>query len=187
MPPYPRFIVDAMLGHVARWLRLLGYDTEYSRSYEDWRILKIAEEEDRVIVTRDLGLFRRARKRGLRAVYVEEPAIEKVLALLSLKFGIRLSFDKHDTRCPVCNGVLRYTTSLVDVAGKVSEAIAVRYREFWICTRCGKVYWQGRHWRNINQVLEVAKVEKAKLEVRRRALRGAVVAGRGGSSEGAER
>mgnify|MGYP000633816415 CR=1 FL=1 len=185
MPPYPRFIVDAMLGHVARWLRLLGYDTLYSRSYEDWKILKVAEEEDRIVVTRDLGLFRRARKKGLRAMYVEEPAVEKVLALLSSKYGIRLHFDKNDTRCPVCNGVLRYTTSLVEVAGKVNEAIAVRYKEFWICTKCGKVYWQGRHWRNINQILESARIEKTKLEARGRRSRGADIGG-GGGAKGAE-
>ncbi len=163
MPTHPRFVVDSMLGHVARWLRLLGYDTLYFRSMEDWKLLRIAEEDARILLTRDLGLFRRARRRGIQALFIEDPAIEKVLALLSIKYGIRLEFDKNDTRCPVCNGVLRYTTSLIDVAGKVDERIATTYKEFWICTSCGKVYWQGSHWKSINKILELARYEKAKM------------------------
>jgi len=163
LPHHPRFVVDSMLGHVARWLRLLGYDTLYYRNIADWKILKVAEEEDRIILTRDLGLFRRARKRGLRAFYVEDPSIEKVLAYLSARYGIRLEFDKHDTRCPECNTPLRYTTSIEEISPRVSKDIVLKYREFWICPHCGKVYWQGRHWKSINQVLEIARSERLKL------------------------
>lgn len=166
MPSYPRFVADSMLGHVARWLRLLGYDTLYYRSIKDWKLLQIAHDEDRILLTRDLGLFRRARKRGLRAFFVEDPSIEKVLAQLSARYGIRLEFDPNDTRCPECNAVLRRTTSLAEVAGRVSPAIATRYREFWICPRCGKVYWRGRHWKSIDQVLEIARSERAKIMAR---------------------
>lgn len=166
MPEHPRFVVDSMLGHVARWLRLLGYDTLYFREIEDWRLLRIAEEEDRILLTRDLGLFRRARKRGLRALFIEDPSIEKVLALLSVRYGVRLNFDKSDTRCPECNARLRYTTSLVELAGRVSSYIATRYKEFWVCPSCGKVYWQGRHWKTIEKTLELARYERAKLQAR---------------------
>ncbi|HIP57344.1 MAG TPA: hypothetical protein EYH02_04670 [Ignisphaera aggregans] len=166
MPDYPRFIVDSMLGHVARWLRLLGYDTLYFRDIEDWKLLKIAEEEDRILLTRDLGLFRRARKRGLRALFIEDPSIERVLALLSARYGIRLEFEKHDTRCPECNAKLRYTTSLVELSGKVSSYIATKYKEFWVCSSCGKVYWQGRHWKSIEKSLEIARYERAKIQSR---------------------
>jgi len=163
MPSSPRFVADSMLGHVARWLRLLGYDTLYFRSIKDWKLLKIAEEEDRVLLTRDLGLYRRARKRGIRAFFIEDPSIENVLAMLSAKLGLRLEFDPDDTRCPSCNTPLRRTTSLIDVAGKVSPEIATKYREFWVCPSCGKVYWRGNHWRTIERILEVARYERAKL------------------------
>ncbi|HDI02321.1 MAG TPA: hypothetical protein ENF93_01610, partial [Ignisphaera sp.] len=142
--------------------------TLYFRDIEDWRLLRIAEEEDRILLTRDLGLFRRARKRSIRTLFIEEPAIEKVLAYLSIKYGIRLDFNKEDTRCPECNAKLRYTTSLIDVADKVSSYIASKYREFWICPSCGKVYWQGRHWKTIEKIIEVAKYERGKLQARLR-------------------
>ena len=163
MPDYPRFIVDSMLGHVARWLRLLGYDTLYYRRIEDWKLLKIAKDDDRVLITRDLGLYRRARKQKIRAFFVEDPDISTVLAELSVRFGIKLDFSKEDTRCPKCNTILVYTTSLAEVAHRVNKEIALRYKEFWICPKCKSVYWQGSHWKTINLILEDAKNKRAKL------------------------
>ncbi|MEM1526059.1 MAG: Mut7-C RNAse domain-containing protein [Ignisphaera sp.] len=162
MPSYPKFIADAMLGHVVRWLRLLGYDTTYYRIIEDWKLIRIAKEEDRILLTRDLGLYRRARKQNIKALFIEDPDVVKVLAILSLKYSIRLDFDKNDSRCTQCNSLLRYTTSLIDISHKVSKDIALKYNEFWICPSCGKVYWQGNHWKTIFEVLEKAKAEKLK-------------------------
>jgi len=170
MPTTPRFIVDAMLGDLARWLRMLGYDTKYNKDYEDWQLIKIAMDEDRILLTRDIGLFRRANmtfkkegKDNLRAFYLEWGDIEDVLANLAillrrkLNIDLRLDIDPKDTRCPICNSQLRHITSLVEIAGKVPEVIANRYREFWICTKCGKVYWRGRHWITIEEKLKKAK------------------------------
>ncbi|RLG85094.1 MAG: hypothetical protein DRO15_07930 [Thermoprotei archaeon] len=170
MPTTPRFIVDAMLGDLARWLRMLGYDTKYNKNYEDWQLIKIAMDEDRILLTRDMSLFRRAnttfRKAGrdrLRAFYLEWGDIEDVLANLAillrrkLSIDLRLDIDPLDTRCPICNSPLRYTTSLVEIAGRVPEVIANRYREFWICSGCGKVYWRGKHWITIEEKLKKAK------------------------------
>jgi hypothetical protein len=163
MPAHPRFIVDSMLGHVARWLRLLGYDTLYFRDIEDWKLLRIAKEEGRILITRDVSLYRRARKENLEAILVEDPEIDTILAELSRRFGVELEFHKDDTRCPECNTRLIYTTSITDVAHKIGKNIALRYKEFWICPKCGKVYWQGKHWKTINQILESARIKKAKL------------------------
>jgi uncharacterized protein with PIN domain len=163
MPDHPRFVVDSMLGHVARWLRLLGYDTLYFRKVDDWKLIRISGEEDRILLTRDLSLYRRAKRQRLRAFFVEDPEIDAVLAELSKRFGVELEFHKNDTRCPHCNAKLIYTTSITEIAHRVSKAIALRYKEFWICPACKMVYWQGAHWRSINQVLESAKIKKAKL------------------------
>lgn len=161
MPSHPRFVVDSMLGHVARWLRLLGYDTLYYRKIDDWKLLKIAKNEDRILLTRDQGLYNRAKKLRIRAFFVEDPDISSVLAELSTRFNIQLEFNKNDTRCPNCNTPLRYTTSVAEIAHKVSKNIALKYREFWICPSCKKVYWQGTHWKTINDILENSKIKKA--------------------------
>jgi uncharacterized protein with PIN domain len=152
-----------MLGHVARWLRLLGYDTLYFRKIDDWKLIKISREDDRILITRDLSLYRRARKMGLRAFFVEDPEIDTVLAEVSKRFGVDLEFHRDDTRCPHCNTKLTYTTSIAEIAHRINSAIALRYKEFWFCPTCKRIYWQGTHWKSINQVLEGAKIKKAKL------------------------
>lgn len=142
-----------MLGNLARWLRILGYDVIYSPTMEDWAIMRLAEEERRVIATRDASLYRRAVRKGLEAVLIEDLDVAGMLRTLSRRLGIRTKFDENDTRCPSCNGVLRRVDSLVEVSGKVGERILKSYRVFWICGSCGKVYWKGRHWRTIEKTL----------------------------------
>jgi len=153
VPTDPRFIVDTMLGNLARWLRILGYDTLYNPTMEDWAIMRIAEKEKRVIITRDVGLYRRAVKKGLEAVLVNDTEISDMIKTLATKCRIRTHFDENDTRCPVCNGILRKTDSLVEVSGKVDPHIISSYKTYWVCSSCGKVYWKGKHWKNIEKVL----------------------------------
>jgi len=152
----PRFIVDTMLGNVARWLRMLGYDTLYFRRIQDWRILDIASKENRVIITRDRGLYRRARKKGLEALFLEQDDMAERLAYISLREGIRLYIDLELSRCPICNGEL-VKVSRELVRGKVPRRVYEKHSDFWVCKRCGKVYWMGSHWRGIEETLEKAR------------------------------
>jgi len=160
-----RFIVDTMLGDVARWLRLMGYDTLYSSRYEDWEILRAAEEEGRIIVTMDRGLYSRARRRGLRAVLVSSFETPARLAEVSLQAPLRLEADPRRSRCPECNSPLVEVRDKSKLRGRVPPAALEAYDVFYVCPRCGKVYWEGSHWRNIRRILEEAR------EIRGRILR----------------
>ncbi len=161
-----RFICDSMLGDVARWLRLLGYDTLYSRNYEDWEILRIAQKDSRVILTRDVGLFRRARRKKLDAILVEHAPIEDILAEIAFRSGIDLEFSASRTRCPHCN-VKLVSISKAEALSLVKPEVAVKYDRFWLCPRCRRVYWQGNHWKTISAVLEKANRKLLELRVRK--------------------
>jgi len=150
-----RFIADSMLGSLARWLRMLGYDTLYAKNWHDARILEVAEQEGRTVVTRDHGLYVRAVKRGLEAVLVPEE-VEDALAILALRFGLRLEVDPDRSRCPHCNAPLRRATR-EEVSGKVPPRVLERHGEFWVCSGCGQVYWRGGHWRGIEATLAEAR------------------------------
>ncbi len=152
-----RFIADAMLGEVARWLRILGYDVLYSRSYSDGQILSIAERTGRTILTRDRGLYSRARRRGLRAVYISTDRIEERLAELVLKAGVRLNPDPSRSRCPECNTPLVAVRDKEKVRDRVPPGALQRYDVFYVCPKCGRVYWEGGHWRNIRRIAEEAE------------------------------
>ncbi len=152
-----RFIVDTMLGDLARWLRILGYDTVYSRIYSDREVLELAFLGGRVLVTRDGGLYRRAVKMGVKSVLVESTIIEERLAEVSVKLGIDLIVDPEKSRCPECNGVLERVEDKSLVKDRVPPNALNSYDIFYVCSKCGKAYWEGSHWHNIRRVIEEAK------------------------------
>ena len=152
----PRFIVDTMLGNVARWLRILGYDTLYRRDYKDWEILQIAKRDDRYIVTRDKGLHNRALNRGLKSIYLSIDDMAERLAYIAFITGIRLYVDLEKSRCPICNGELR-RVSKDQVKDLVPHRVYRVYQDFWKCSKCGKVYWIGSHWIKIEEILSRAR------------------------------
>ncbi|WFO76162.1 hypothetical protein J4526_04840 [Desulfurococcaceae archaeon MEX13E-LK6-19] len=162
----PRFVVDTMLGNVARWLRLLGYDVIYGRKLEDWKILMIADKEDRIILTRDRGLHHRALSKGLKSILLEQDTMEERLAYLALKTGIRLYVDIEKSRCPICNGELVKVGKDV-VKGRVPPRVYEKHSDFWVCKKCGKIYWMGRHWKGIEETLKRAREILEEMEQRR--------------------
>ncbi|MGC9072250.1 MAG: Mut7-C RNAse domain-containing protein [Acidilobus sp.] len=159
----PRFVIDAMLGTLAKWLRLLGYDTLYSPSYNDAQIISMAARMKRAIVTSDKGLYRRAAKAGVRAILLPEANVTESLARLATSGLIELKVDPSRSRCPLCNGVLREVTDKNAIRGRVPPGALTRYNKFYVCTRCGHVYWEGGHWRNIRRIVEEAKLLTAQL------------------------
>lgn len=137
-----KFIVDAMLKNIVSWLRILGYDTTYWDG-DDGELLKLAKQENRIILTMDRDLALSALRNGLEVALIMENESSEVLASLALRYGISLDFNPGQTRCPICNHVL----ILLRRAG----------REEWLCSNCGKKYWKGSHWKNMVKVFEGAQ------------------------------
>ncbi|MEM0453442.1 MAG: Mut7-C RNAse domain-containing protein [Sulfolobales archaeon] len=150
-----KFIADSMLGNLARWLRLLGYDTLYFRNIEDWKLLNLARDEGRILLTKDLGLYRKSIKRGITSIYIESSDIAESLALISRKLGIKLRFDGSNTRCPLCNTLL-VNIPKAEALHLIPPEICRKYDNFWRCPRCFKVFWQGNHWGTIGKIIDEA-------------------------------
>lgn len=144
--PAPKFIADHMLGSVARWLRMMGYDTVYDKTLDDADIAKTARSESRFILTRDKEL---SKEPG--ALLVEGDDLESQLKAVATKFGLR--FHEDMIRCSTCNGELAILTK-DEAKDKVPEGAFVSNEKFWRCSRCGKIYWKGTHWRGINERLK---------------------------------
>jgi len=98
----PRFIADVMVGKLARWLRVLGFEVAYSNKYEDDEIIRIAEDENRVILTRDTGL--NARPGRAESVLIESGNYEEQIQQVLRKFALK-EFDVF-SRCLECNATL---------------------------------------------------------------------------------
>jgi uncharacterized protein with PIN domain len=151
-----KFVTDGMLGKLTRWLRILGYDVEYADSMDDKELTYKAKKEDRVLLTRDVELYKQATAKGAEAFLVENPNQTADLASLAKRFRIKLEVNVEISRCPKCNGTIR-TVSKTEVADKIPAATSSNYSEFWQCQQCGQVYWRGAHWDRIEKTLDEAR------------------------------
>ncbi len=145
-----RFIADMMLGRLARWLRLYGYDTLYGIE-DDEEIIRTAIREGRVILTRDSGLAERAEKRDLGVILLSSNSLEGQVEELRL-FGVEFrELFPANARCPKCNGPIR-PASKEEVKGRVPSTVYEKYDEFYVCEDCGQIYWPGRQWREMLRI-----------------------------------
>ncbi|MDI6896068.1 Mut7-C RNAse domain-containing protein [Methanocella conradii] len=159
--PYT-FIVDRMLGRLVAWLRILGYDTKSALDFkpsnaEDKALVEAAKKERRILVSRDRALVDAAKKAGVDAVLVKSDDVKGQLEELMKRYP--LDVDPNMTRCTACNSTLREASgSDIDKIRKEAPSHLIDSRaSFWICNGCGKVYWQGSHWRNILKTAEEVK------------------------------
>jgi len=161
-----QFVVDGMLGKLARWLRMMGHDVEYSNKTDDSELLTIAEKQHRILLTRDLELYRRAIAKQVDAFYVTGKTEVEKLAQLAERFRISLDIDMSTSRCPKCNAQVQ-PVSKETVAKRVQKNTFEHYTEFWECPNCGQVYWQGAHWTKIREMLGNARqnLQKTKKEM----------------------
>jgi hypothetical protein len=141
-PEPPRFVVDAMLGRLARWLRLLGYDTLYDPAADDRELARCAAATGRMLLTRDRGLL--ARRLVTRGLLVEDDDLATQLRLVASACRVTLDATRCFTRCLECNGET-VEASRADVAGRVPPYVLRNHERFRACPGCRRVYWAGSH------------------------------------------
>jgi len=144
-----KLLCDQMLGSLAKWLRIFGFDTFYANSeITDQELLKIAEKENRTVITRDKELTQKARKRNVNVIQIKitdlEEQLNQVLNLIKVDKELLL------TRCTICNSLIKKINKS-DVKGKVPEKVFANKDEFWFCSNCNKFYWTGSHFDKINE------------------------------------
>lgn len=145
----PRLLADAMLGKLARWLRVLGYDTRYVQG-DDTTVAHHARAEGRILLTRDRELIQR---RGLRTLLIISQHLEAQIAQVIDEIGPPLDATP---RCMRCN--VRLTSISVEQARPhVPPYVAETQSTFHQCSKCGKIYWQGTHWQGIKHRLQQAR------------------------------
>jgi uncharacterized protein with PIN domain len=146
----PRFVVDANLGQLARYLRLLGFDALYRNSYTDKEVARIASEENRIVLTRDRALLQHkiiTHGTFVRAVKPREQ-VKEILARLDLYGSLR-----PYTRCLRCNGELEdvdKNTVLPQLQPKTRQF----YERFRRCKSCGQAYWKGSHFNRMERLCD---------------------------------
>jgi uncharacterized protein with PIN domain len=139
-----KFLCDQMLGSLAKWLRIFGFDTFYANAdITDNELLDLAKQESRVLLSRDKIIVTRAGKKSIKSVYVESTNLDEQLKMISKLFAI----NTHEvlSRCIICNSLLMLLKK-VDVHQNVPKKIYNSQDTFWYCQNCNKYYWMGTHY-----------------------------------------
>lgn len=131
-----------MLGSLAKWLRLLGYDTLYPGPLEDREMAAKAYDEGRLLLTRDKDLAARVKGSVFIASDDIDEQLKSVVKILRLDLSNRLSL------CSVCN-VPIVRAGKTEVERRVPPKVLESVDEFWKCESCSRVYWRGSHWRDM--------------------------------------
>lgn len=149
-----RFVADVMLGKLARWLRILGYDVIYDPYAEDEKLVSCAVAEGRVLLTKDRHLVERWRKKLRQNGYLLLKSNDWREQLKETISHFELDIQNHRmTRCPDCNGSLKEVPK-ESVRYKVPFFVFNFYNHFARCGQCGKVYWAGSHYERMNAALD---------------------------------
>ena len=152
--PQMKFLADTMLGRLAKWLRLLGYDTAYRPDLDDAALARQARVQDRILLTRDVELTRR---RGVQSILIASDKIGEQLAQVfrELRLHTRAAF----TRCAECNVRLKMI-GRDEAKARVPPYVWETQTRFRACPRCHRVYWRGTHWARM-----IAQIEGAQAKI----------------------
>lgn len=147
------FFADVMLGKLARWLRMLGYDTAYERKIDDADLVNRVLQENRWLLTRDRYLVGRKILKG-RHTLIHSDGFPDQLRQLQHELHIKLIVDADTVcRCAHCNQVLEPIAS-PQAAPYVPQYVAKHHVNFASCPNCRRLYWDGTHWADLQQRLQ---------------------------------
>jgi uncharacterized protein with PIN domain len=149
-----KFIVDHNVGKLARWLRMIGYDTLFFNGTDDWSMIRAALAEDRIILTRDTHILeRRVITIGrLKAILIKSDSLElqtrQVMETLKLDYK-----SKAFSLCLECNQPLEVKTK-EQVKDLVPPYVFKTNDQYVQCPACHRIYWKGTHWQAMMKRLE---------------------------------
>ncbi len=143
----PPLLLDVMLGRLARWLRLMGYDVTYMADTDDIEIVRAARAQKRLVLTRDRGL---AARRAIEAVLITSQDLDDQIEQVTTEVGPPP--QPAVPRCVVCNTPLE-PLSPQAARERVPPYVWRTKSSFARCPACKRIYWPGTHWEAIRERL----------------------------------
>jgi len=142
-----KFLCDRMLGTLAKWLRIYGFDTFYaSNEMNDDGLIENAKKENRILITRDKELAQISRRENLKIIEIKDFNLDNQIRQV-LK-DVKIEKDNILTRCLTCNSILE-NIDKNKVKNKIPNGAFQSNDKFWICKKCNKIYWKGSHYDNM--------------------------------------
>ena len=151
----PKFLVDFMLGRLAKWLRILGYDTVYADRTFDEKLLLKSLNEGRVIVTRNRRL---SSKRAWKLSLIKSDKFPEQIKQLVSERKLNLDRNYFFTRCALCNAELKPVDDKETIKTLVPEYVFKTSQKFSRCPNCSKLFWPGTHYDLLLKTLKLAGI-----------------------------
>jgi hypothetical protein len=148
--PEPRFLLDVGLGRLAGLLRMLGFDTLWRNDYADDVLARLSREEQRLLLTRDIGLLKRSEV--LHGYFPRETDPSQQLVEVVRRFQLTAHMRPF-SRCIPCNGALS-AASPQEVQGRVPERVQATFTRFQQCPECKRVFWAGSHHERMQVIID---------------------------------
>ncbi len=145
-----KFLVDFHLGKLARYLRMLGFDTLYQNKYNPSKIIKISKSEKRIIISKSRQLLKI--KDITHGYCLTESNPEKQLKKVLYRFDLYANINPF-SRCIICNTKLK-PVNKETVIDKIPEKVKELHQEFATCQNCKKIYWKGTHYENMIKFID---------------------------------
>lgn len=145
------FLCDDNLGKLARYLRMLGFDTFFKSEISDAELLGVMFKQDRIVLTRDTRLIKRI-EQG-RFLHISSDLPEEQVRQVIDKFQLSLDEDRIFSRCLECNELCE-SVSKDEIEGKVFPYILKTHEKFQRCPSCKRIYWQGSHYKDMWEKLK---------------------------------
>lgn len=145
-----KFILTFELGRLAKWLRILGYDTSYFDSDKISTLIIRSLRENRIILTRNSKL---TRHRGARIIKLTSDFLAEQLKEINSHLRLKPRREAVFSRCVICNELLRKLDKQ-KAEGRVPAYVFATQKDFMTCPVCEKIYWPGTHWGNVSKTLE---------------------------------
>lgn len=141
-----KFFADSMLGKLARWLRLMGFDTLYHPSISDDELIRESQKDGRIILTKDTDLIRRNKSIDLIYIIPSDPYQQIKIVIKKLKLN---PWKGLFSRCVHCNEPVQKIKDVSEVKNKIPSYAYRTSSSFYRCPVCGRIYWEGSHHRKI--------------------------------------
>lgn len=149
-PGQPRFVLDTHLGRLANSLRMMGFDTLYRNDYPDDELAQVSSEEQRILLTRDVGLLKRSLVVYGHYVRATDPR-EQIVEVMKRYALVDKAKPFH--RCITCNDLL-HPVNKADIIDQLPETSAGYFDEYSQCQGCGKIYWKGSHYDRMQEIID---------------------------------
>jgi Uncharacterized conserved protein len=147
---HPQFILDVHLGKLAKYLRMLGFDTLYRNDYSDQEIIRTALAEHRIILTHDVGLL--MVKAVTHGYWVRSQKPQEQVKEVLFRFDLFKEISPF-IRCIRCNGMLEEVPK-ASILERLEPLTRKCFNEFYQCHDCGNIYWEGSHYERMQHFIK---------------------------------